>query len=380
MQFKLNAHIEQIFEILKDYQTFIVGGCVRDMIQNKIPSDYDICTSALPNQVIEHFKGFNVIETGIKHGTVTVVIDKIHYEITTFRKDGEYKDSRRPNEIYFVDSLKEDLKRRDFTMNAMAYNYKDGFKDYFGGQDDICKKIIRAVGNPCQRFLEDELRVMRAIRFCATTGFDIENDTKKAILNYNSFNIAMERINIEFSKLLLGEYSLEILNEYKNIIAIFIPEILGHNIEKHANTNDLEINMAVFLINFTKNPNPILKKMKFSNKFIKNVSNLVKYYDADIKNVKQYLNKLGVDMFLKLIEVKKICFNQDFNEIQGLVAKIIENNECFTIKQLNISGEDVKGVVKDSDIGRVLNLILNDVISDKIPNEREKLLEILKKY
>ena len=204
------------------YQAFIVGGCVRDALLGKTPTDYDICTNALPKETLKLFSDFRIIETGIKHGTVTLLLDSVPYEITTFRTDGDYLDSRHPQSVNFVTNIEEDLKRRDFTVNAMAYNQTDGLIDLYGGQKDLENKIIRCVGNSEQRFTEDALRIMRAIRFCATLDFAIEDETKKSIfkLKSNLLNIAKERINVEFTKTLLSDNT-KVYSEYYEIFKLF---------------------------------------------------------------------------------------------------------------------------------------------------------------
>ena len=206
MDIKLPMPVQFILNQLNDngYEAYVVGGCVRDSIMGFTPHDWDICTSALPEQVIDVFKDYKVIPTGIQHGTVSVVLEDTVYEITTYRVDGEYKDNRHPDSVEFVSNLKEDLARRDFTINAMAYNDKDGLIDYFGGIDDIKHKFIRCVGLPKKRFSEDALRIMRALRFAMVFGFNIEGRTSYAmdILADNLNQISIERINAEITKML----------------------------------------------------------------------------------------------------------------------------------------------------------------------------------
>lgn len=210
------------------FKAYLVGGCVRDFIIGLTPHDYDITTDALPQDIISIFSDYTTIPTGLKHGTVTVIADNTPIEITTFRTDGKYINSRRPQEVFFTRSYKDDASRRDFTMNALAYNKNDGIIDYFGGVSDIENKIIRTVNNPDKRFSEDALRILRAIRFSSVLGFSIEENTGKSIHNNKELlaNISSERIFSEFTKLLCGNNVKNILIEYSDVISIFIPEII----------------------------------------------------------------------------------------------------------------------------------------------------------
>ena len=204
MNIKLPKDVKLILSKLNEhkYEAYIVGGCVRDSLLGLAPHDWDICTSALPEQIIEVFNGYRVIPTGLKHGTVTVIINDSQYEITTYRIDGEYEDNRHPKEVSFTNSLKDDLSRRDFTINSMAYNPSVGLIDYFDGQNDLDRKIIKCVGNPNKRFNEDALRILRSLRFSSTYGFYVEKETNNAIhQNVNLLNnISNERIQNELCK------------------------------------------------------------------------------------------------------------------------------------------------------------------------------------
>jgi len=229
MNIKLPKDVIYILQRLENsgYSAYVVGGCVRDALLGNAPQDWDICTSALPQQVINTFSDYRVIKTGIKHGTVTLMLNSNMYEITTFRTEKDYSDNRRPDTVEFVADIKEDLSRRDFTVNAMAYNPKQGLIDLFFGLDDLDMHIIRTVGNADVRFNEDALRILRALRFSAKLCFNIEKSTaasvhrNKGLLN----NIAAERILAEFKQLLLSENAVNILREYYDVISVFIPEI-----------------------------------------------------------------------------------------------------------------------------------------------------------
>ena len=216
MKISIPSGAKYIIDKLYDngFEAFVVGGCVRDSLMGNEPKDWDITTSASPIEVKNLFK--KTVDTGIKHGTVTVLIEKIGYEVTTYRVDGEYKDSRHPEEVIFTKNLKEDLRRRDFTINAMAYNDKVGVVDEYKGMEDLHNKIIRCVGVPSERFDEDALRILRAIRFSAQLGFDIENNTKAAIKEYASTlkNISAERIKVEIDKTLMSKNTIKIYDAY----------------------------------------------------------------------------------------------------------------------------------------------------------------------
>jgi len=225
--------VQTALQALKNsgYEAYIVGGCVRDMLLGLTPKDFDITTSALPEQIKAVFKAYRIIETGIKHGTVTVIIDNTPLEITTFRTDGTYTDNRRPDSVSFTTSLEEDVKRRDFTVNAMCYNPEIGLVDYCGGKEDLERKLIRAVGVPAERFKEDSLRILRALRFASVYGFEIEAETANAILEYKHLlkNVASERISVEINKLLCGENVYKILMDFFPAFEEIFPEFENAN-------------------------------------------------------------------------------------------------------------------------------------------------------
>jgi len=228
---KININIsneaEKVIDTLEanGYEAYVVGGCVRDSFMGKIPEDWDICTSALPEQTADCFPDSHIIETGLKHGTITIITNHIPIEATTYRVDGDYSDNRRPDSVEFVRELKEDLSRRDFTINAMAYNHSRGLVDYFGGVSDIKGKTIRCVGDADKRFQEDSLRIMRALRFASALGFDIDEETSGAVFRNKELlgNIAVERISVELNKMLIGDSVKEILLSYTQIIKEIIP-------------------------------------------------------------------------------------------------------------------------------------------------------------
>ena len=226
---KIPVNANKLINILQQagYSAYVVGGCVRDSILGRTPHDWDICTSATPTEVLKVFNGFQIIETGLQHGTITIMVDGEGYEITTFRIDGEYSDNRRPDCVIFTGKLEEDLSRRDFTINALAYNDIEGLIDPFGGVADIKNRLIRCVGNAWDRFDEDALRVLRALRFSCQLGFTIEYDTSAAILDKAHLlsNISKERINSEFCKMLCTKNFATIMSLYNTVFCQFIPTI-----------------------------------------------------------------------------------------------------------------------------------------------------------
>lgn len=419
------------------FEAFIVGGCVRDSLLDKPVTDYDITTSALPNDILSVFNGYTTIETGIKHGTITVIINSLLIEITTYRVDGNYLDSRHPEKVNFTSSLEEDLARRDFTINAITYSKVCGIKDFFNGIDDLNNKTIRAIGSPDKRFNEDALRILRALRFASTLNFNIEEGTKISIHKNKDLlnNISKERIASEFTKLICGDNFYNILNEFSDVIAVFIPEItpmigfnqntpyhiydvfthtlhsmshvennpilrlsmLFHDIGKpHCYTEDVKhvghfYGHAAYSSQITKD---VLHRLKFDNDTIYKVYNLVKYHDSNIpcekKVIKRWLNKFGEETMRNLVLVKKadnlakapkfsdrLIAIQKYNE---LINEIIVSNECFSLKNLAINGNDLiaLGIPSGKQIGEYLNILLNAVIDGKCENTKKHLLIFLK--
>ena len=373
IKINLPKEVEFIIDTLEKYryEAYAVGGCVRDSLLNRIPHDWDITTNAKGEQVIKIFKslGYNVVETGIKFGTVTVFINYIGYEITTYRVDGDYLDGRHPDKVEFTNNLKEDLSRRDFTINAMAYNNKVGLVDYFNGIEDLKNKVIKSVGDPIKRFSEDALRMIRAVRFSAQLDFQIESNTKEAIkkLSSNIKNVSMERIREEFNKILLSPNPCKIreLNEY-GILQSFLPEydvcknteqnnpyhiynlgehlicsldsggrlidLKGRFISDFQNENDeIPVKLTMILHDIGKPKckttddkgvdhfyghekissnmaKDILKRLKYDNKTIDKVTSLIKYHHYPIenkKNIKRLLSKIGTELFIDLLKVKE---------------------------------------------------------------------------
>ena len=405
MNIEITAEVEYIISTLEKngYEAYAVGGCIRDSIMGGNPKDWDICTSAHPNQTIKCFKKHTIIETGLKHGTVTLILEHKPFEITTYRIDGDYIDNRRPDSVEFVSDLKKDLSRRDFTVNAIAYNPRDGIVDYFNGIDDIKSKIIRCVGNADQRFQEDALRIMRALRFASALGFTIDKNTSEAIYNNKILlkNIAVERIAIELNKLITGENAGNIIFEYTSVMTEIIPEIeeilhSGNNDSRWkctvSNTDNAPVNavlrLTALLYGITGHKPPqdasdtarkILRRLKYDNATVSSVTKLILYRDSEIKperiHIKRWLNKTGENTFRQLIKIREADIK--YQEILILLDEIINKRLCFSLKDLAVRGDDLinAGLSKGTEIGEILNLLLDMVIDEKVDNNKQDLLE-----
>lgn len=418
------------------HEAYMVGGCVRDGVLGRKPHDYDICTSATPDEILKAFPDEEIIPTGLQHGTVTILINKEPFEVTTYRIDGDYSDNRRPDNVTFTKNLVEDLRRRDFTINAMAYNPKTGLIDPFNGMEDIKYKKIRCVGSAEDRFNEDALRILRAIRFEAQLGFAGLPETMFEIeRQYDRLkNISIERINSEFCKIVASEQFCVELVLYPNVFSLFIPELkdlIGfqqnnpyhaydvfdhtvHAIEK-CESDDLVVRLAVFFHDFGKPhsyqdgedgirhfkghgkvsaeiTDSIMKRLRFDNETRNNVVELVYYHDATFevgnKYVKRWLNKIGEKQFRRLLEIRKADIKgqkpdyeesriEKVNNIENILEEILSEKSCFSLKDLAVNGNDVKEVMKlkeGKDIGYWLNEILKRVIDGELENNKDDLV------
>lgn len=418
------------------HEAYMVGGCVRDSVLGRKPHDYDICTSATPDEILKAFPDEEIIPTGLQHGTVTILINKEPFEVTTYRIDGDYSDNRRPDNVTFTKNLVEDLRRRDFTINAMAYNPKTGLIDPFNGMEDIKYKKIRCVGSAEDRFNEDALRILRAIRFEAQLGFAGLPETMFEIeRQYDRLkNISIERINSEFCKIVASEQFCVELVLYPNVFSLFIPELkdlIGfqqnnpyhaydvfdhtvHAIEK-SGSDDLVVRLAVFFHDFGKPhsyqdgedgirhfkghgkvsaeiTDSIMKRLRFDNETRNNVVELVYYHDATFevgnKYVKRWLNKIGEKQFRRLLEIRKADIKgqkpdyeesriEKVNNIENILEEILSEKSCFSLKDLAVNGNDVKEVMKlkeGKDIGYWLNEILKRVIDGELENNKYDLV------
>jgi len=385
--FKLSLAAEKVLSRLNEngFKAYVVGGAIRNFYMNKEPSDYDIATSALPDEIICIFSDCKVIETGKHFGTITAIVDGEQIEITTFRSDGAYLNCRSPEAVYYSDTVEEDLKRRDFTINALAYSPYLGSVDLFGGISDIENKIIRTIGNPDRRFSEDALRILRGLRFSSILRFTIEEETKNSIFKNKNLllNISKERIREEFNKILMGKNAKNVLLEYRDVISVFIPEIKDSEDNFYKASNDLYMNLALFLKDTFPNTRQILRRLKYDNKTVKTVCFLTEYYSVPLPDkkpeLKKFLNNFGIENTIKLLDLKSINSKEEFQITEKHLYEIEENKECYLIKDLEINGNDLIDMgIEPKNIGKIMEFILNEVIYERIENKRDSLLESVK--
>lgn len=442
MNIALPSSIEYTLSMLENsgYECYIVGGCVRDFLMGKPPHDYDVTTNATPEQIKECFMRHKIIETGIKHGTVMVIIDGENIEITTYRIDGSYKDNRHPEQVVFSKNIEDDVKRRDFTINSIAYNPKSGFVDLFNGRADIENSIITCVGNADERFNEDALRILRALRFASVLGFDISDEISDSIHKNKALisNVSVERIWIEFKKLICGINAHKVISEYVDVIGVFMPEILKtvgfeqnnpyhcydvfeHTLNAIKNApNDVIIRLATLFHDigkpcvYSQDENGVghfYSHGKFSEKIAENVLTrlrcdnltkekvclLVRYHDRPIelneKAVKKLLTKLSFEDVRSLLILKRcdtLAQSPDIHtercsyldKISELVDKIESDKSCLSLRSLSINGDDLKllGIKEGRTIGELLDLVLDSVINDELTNEKDILLDFVKNH
>lgn len=403
---KIPGNVERIIRTLNDhgYEAYAVGGCVRDTLLDRKPGDWDITTSARPQEVKELFR--RTIDTGIQHGTVTVMMDRTGYEVTTYRIDGEYEDGRHPKQVEFTSSLIEDLKRRDFTINAMAYSHETGIVDEFGGVEDLNAKTIRCVGDPMERFTEDALRILRAIRFSAQLDFTIEEQTWNAIrvIAPNIAKVSKERIKVELTKLLLSDHPEKIREVYETGISPYISEnfdSLNWKMAEIPTTLPKEkyVRWAGFLrcanaydVNGTLMPQPIpsvtevpesasravkiLRDLKLDNDTIGRVKTLVSWSGVELPEtpeaVRRAMSRMEAEVWDALMEL-----NEYSEKIHALTEEIRTAGDCLDLKHLAVKGQDLikAGVQPGKALGATLNQMLDDVLSHPDHNEKEYLLE-----
>ncbi len=401
MNINLPEAVENIIETLDKagFEGFIVGGCVRDACLGVEPKDWDITTSAKPEEVKALFK--RTIDTGIEHGTVTVMIERQGYEVTTYRIDGKYKDGRHPEEVVFTPSLEEDLKRRDFTINAMAYNESGGLVDLYGGMDDLKAKRIRCVGDAAQRFREDALRILRALRFSAQLGFDISEETKSAILEIreNLKLISKERIREELNKLLLSDEPEKISLVHDFDLAGIIYENGGKPVIFPSECGDKmlsalkasatikELRWSIYLNSLSgEDAGKFMRMLKFDNKTTATVKKLADYSDSfvsrDEVSVKKTIQKLGLSEFDLLIEMQRLLgyiSSEDADDLLAIKKKVVKRGDCIFLKDLCLSGQDLLdvGVKKGESVGKMLSYLLEKVVEDYSLNDKEKLFKIV---
>lgn len=422
---------------LHGYEAFAVGGCVRDSILARRPQDWDITTSAKPEEIKKLFR--RTIDTGIEHGTVTVLFGKDSFEVTTYRIDGAYEDSRHPKEVQFTNRLEEDLRRRDFTINAMAYNDQVRLVDVFGGMQDLNHHLIRCVGDPEERFSEDALRILRAVRFSAQLNFPIESATADAIrkLAPNLQNISAERIQAERVKLLVSPHPERIRDAYElGLTKVILPEwdamegvaqntphhkydVAEHTLRALKNVKRDKILRLTMLFHDMGKPmmkttdengrdhfrghalvseelaRSIMHRLKFDNETIRTVTKLVCYHDyrveATPKNVRRAMNRIGVELFpyylaVRLADVKAQSPYQKREKIENIVEmrrlyqEIIKKQECVTLRQLAVGGRELMdlGMKPGRELGSMLSELLEYVLDDPARNDKEILCAYVK--
>lgn len=395
MHITLPTKVKQIISRLEkaDFEAYAVGGCVRDSILGRSPEDWDITTSAKPEEVKRLFS--TTIDTGLQHGTVTVVIEKEGFEVTTFRLDGDYTDGRHPDRVAFTSSLTEDLRRRDFTINAMAYSEKRGLIDEFDGERDLEDGVIRAVGDACERFSEDALRMLRAIRFAGQLNFKIADETFDAIkeLSPNIAKVSVERIAKELEKLLLSGNPEYIALVYETgIFSVIAPEVamLFENGEISASTKALsrasfpekkelyQIRLAILLEGLgADKAAKLLKRLKLDNDTINTVKKLLGLSLREVENnetdMRRTVKEAGHKMMPLLLEMRRA---KGLKDNKDLYQTVIDNGYCTSISELNINGKDLMdaGIPKGALIGSTLERLLELVIEKPELNTRESLL------
>ncbi len=440
MRIDLPENVNKLIRTLEEngFEAYAVGGCIRDVLLGRTPQDWDITTSARPQQVKELFA--HTIDTGIRHGTVTVMCGRTGYEVTTYRIDGEYEDSRHPKEVTFTPDLLEDLKRRDFTINAMAYNEAQGLVDAFGGIADLEKGVVRCVGVPADRFTEDALRMLRAVRFAAQLGFSIEEKTKEAIRAKAPAiaKVSAERIQAELVKLLISDHPQEIRTAYElSLTAVFLPEfdrmmetpqqnkhhkytVGEHTIHSLCSVRSDKVLRLAMLLHDVAKPQcittdqngqnhfkghpeqgeqlagEILRRLKFDNHTLRRVCMLVRYHDdrppLTEENVRRAASRIGADYFPELFEVKRADtlaqseYHREeklsyIEQYEALYNKILREGQCICKKDLAVSGSDLiaLGMKTGKEIGMVLDMLFDAVLEHPQWNTKEKLTELAHK-
>lgn len=430
---KLNDSQKSVLKRLNSagFEAYLVGGCVRDALLGRECHDTDVTTNALPEEIMSVFSGCTVVPTGLKHGTVTVIIGGEPTEITTYRIDGSYSDFRRPDFVRFSRSLSDDLMRRDFTINALAADAEGNIIDKCGGLDDLSRGIIRCVGEPEKRFGEDALRILRAVRFSAQLGFEADNATDDALLRLKSLlcHVSAERIREEIDKTICGRNCVDVLLKYREIIAQVIPEFRPcFDFEQHSHFHRYtvyehivravgaapytpDIRRAMLFHDIGKPPmftidehgeghfkghagvsadmaRSIMKRMKYDNRTINRVCLMISRHSDKIRNeqqVRRMVSQLGIDDFLMLIEVKKAdnlaknefvyAENIEFDRFGKFAAEIAANGECLSIAQLTVNGNDIMELgLTGSGVGSVLRLLLDKVIDGELVNSHDELI------
>ncbi|MDO4377631.1 MAG: hypothetical protein Q4C64_00590 [Erysipelotrichia bacterium] len=397
MQRTFNEDINFIFEtfIKNNYQIYLIGGCVRDMLLNKTPNDYDFTTDALPTEICQLFAEYEIITNGINEGSVTLVLNNQEYEITTFRLDGQYINHRRPKEVIFTDNLKDDLKRRDFTVNALACNCQGEITDCYNGLNDLKNKLIRTIGNSDRRFDEDALRILRALRFCAQLNFSLEENTADSI-NKNKHLLhflSKERITEEFSKLLVAISHPKILLDYRSVFEELFPQLNDISTNQYQNNcealvqskHNLTIRLALFFHNCQgiKEVKNLSLNKNLTNEIdflINNQFLLIPLTEVELKKFLSIFSFKAIKQLIKFQYLLNYIDPIQFSLYQNALSKIEQQNQCYQLKQLAVNGNDLLHFgYKPVEIGSLMNNLLNLVIENKLPNKRDELLKFIKK-
>lgn len=387
---KLPAGAEFVLKRLRErgYQAYVVGGCVRDSLLGREPKDWDVCTNALPQEMQRVFADCHVIETGLQHGTLTVMINHEPFEVTTFRVDGEYTDHRHPDEVIFVTDVKEDLSRRDFTVNAMAWSHETGLVDAFGGQEDLAARVIRCVGEPCKRFDEDALRIMRALRFASVYGFAIAPATDAAIheLKHTLTGVAAERIRVELMKLLCGQGAGDILWAYPDVMQVIMPPLAKVDWSatvaavENAAVSSESLRLAMLLHQLSPaEAKAVLMSLKPDNFTRDWVLMLVTNQDYDFQPTRHSMLKalslFGETETYELLAVRRAKGLTDCEALEDVLGDVLRDEVCYSVKDMAVNGRDLMALgAKGKAVGECLTHLLSLLLEEKLPNTRDALL------
>ena len=418
------------------HAAYLAGGCVRDLLRGVSPHDYDLTTDALPEETAEVFSAFPVIPTGIKHGTVTVLLDGLPLEITTFRTDGTYSDGRRPDEVRFTRTVEEDLRRRDFTVNAMAWSPLRGLSDPYGGQKDLQNRLLRCVGAPEERFSEDALRILRGARFASCLSFAVEEETERAMLRLTPLlaRVSAERISAELLRLLCGQDVERVLLRYRELMAFLLPELRPcFDFDQHTRHHCYDVYTHIVKVVAAVPPEPtlrlaalfhdvakpscfvlregkghfpnhpelgaevgatVLRRLRVEKKRIREVCTLIRMHDAYLKrtpaegapDLLRALPPALVSPLLDLMEADAKAKADpegslaQVNALREAVERLKAQNPCLSLRDLAIHGDDLlaMGIPSGPEMGRLLSELLEKVSRGELENTREALLQAVK--
>lgn len=436
MQINLPAQVVQVLDRLEaaDYPAYVVGGCVRDSLMDRIPKDWDITTAATPDQIKEALTGWRLLDTGIRHGTVTVLWGDMPIEVTSFRLEGAYLDYRRPSSVSFTSDIRADLARRDFTVNAMAYSPRDGLIDPFDGQEDLAARLIRCVGEPERRFHEDGLRIMRGLRLASELGFVIEPATADSLVANRHIltHIAPERLSTELLRLICGQSFARVLRAYPSVLGVVIPELAAmvgfdqqtpyhlydvyeHTLQAMKLVEPTPLLRLTMLLHDVGKPlcfsrdskgvghfyghaklgsqmaREILKRLRFDNKTIGLVCCLIEHHYSKLSTqpavIKGYLHRIGEEPFRLLLKVRAaddraksplaVKVSADIAAIEAALDQILAEGQCYSLKQLAIKGDELleMGLAEGMEIGQLLRRLLDEVIEGSCPNQKATLIK-----